>query len=380
MYLLTRRCMRPKEMWDKPQSDPDDKSRHKPSGGGPSRESARPLSANPGNSNDPHSLTQPSSPSAANKPSETEDSASQLPVLCRSATSFGEMTGGGSIRGLDEASAAAALERAIRSSPHKFRGSQQTPIEIGDLTPQPTRRLLFPSPSQSDKARSSGKPSPEGKGQDLDEKRAKVKDLGKENRPPANEDDMDRFFHDDAYAPATGPSSTPKSKSKYPWIHKTPTQSPSKSASKVLFRTPALPHRTPTKSKTPLGEFTPFTAHLNQLLSDATAASPGHGGIDFAALPSLRNTPSSSRLLNFDFSQLDSQDLISTDIPMPSSPPPWNFGSFDDDDDDNGLWGDSNLPNALSSPPSGRQHPTNIDDGATMGDNVDTTKQLETVA
>ena len=39
-----------------------------------------------------------------------------------------------------------ALARAVQSSPVRFVGSQESPIEIDDLTPKPTRRLLFPSP------------------------------------------------------------------------------------------------------------------------------------------------------------------------------------------------------------------------------------------
>lgn len=47
----------------------------------------------------------------------------------------------------------AALARAVQSSPG-FRGSQQSPIEIKDLTPRPTRRLLFPSPRKDGEVKS----------------------------------------------------------------------------------------------------------------------------------------------------------------------------------------------------------------------------------
>ena len=372
MYLLTRKCMRPKEMWNKSQRDPDDKSRNAPSNE-PRQDTTRPSSAHPSAS---RNSAQPSSPSAAaQKPSETGES---TPVLRRSATSFEEAQTKPRSGCLDEAAAAAALEKAIRSSPHKFQGSQQEPIEIKDLTPRPTRRILFPSPTQSEKSNPSGKPTPKQQVRSGDEKRAEVKDLEKENRPPNIEDDMDRFFNDTDCAPPTGLSTTPKSRSKYPWINKTPAQSPSKSATKTLFRTPALPHRTPTKSKTPMGEFTPFTAHLNQLLSDAAATSP-NGGFDFAPLPTLRNTPNSSRLLAFDFSQLDSQDLISTDIAMPSSPPPWNFGSFDDDGENTGLWGDSTLPGPLTSPSSHKVPNNDHGDSPTLIEDTARTMHTEAV-
>lgn len=40
----------------------------------------------------------------------------------------------------------AVLARAPSSSPASIEGTKESPIELGDLTPQPTRRLLFPSP------------------------------------------------------------------------------------------------------------------------------------------------------------------------------------------------------------------------------------------
>ena len=61
---------------------------------------------------------------------------------------------------------------------------------------------------------------------------------------------------------------------------------------------------------------------------------------------------------DFDFSAFDSQDLISTDVPMPSSPPAW-FGVYEDDGLDGGggdgggsLWGDDALlPTMVGSSP-----------------------------
>lgn len=47
----------------------------------------------------------------------------------------------------------AALTRQVQSSPVRF-GSQTSPIEIKDLTPRPTRRLLFPSPRREGEVRS----------------------------------------------------------------------------------------------------------------------------------------------------------------------------------------------------------------------------------
>ena len=48
----------------------------------------------------------------------------------------------------------AALTRAVQSSPARFQGSQESPIEVDDLTPKPTRRILFPSPRKDGEVKS----------------------------------------------------------------------------------------------------------------------------------------------------------------------------------------------------------------------------------
>ena len=359
--------MRPKEMWDKSREDPDDRSKRGPSEGDiKSQLRSTSASAN-GNSTRRSSDPSASSRNHEQEPSESSHAEPQLPVLRRSATSFSNAMDIEHSGGLDEAAAAAALERAIKSSPHKFAGSQQTPIEINDLTPQPTRRLLFPSPSQSEKTRSRTKSENDDQFVPNGEELAKPRMMEKENRPPSSENDIYRFFNEEGYAAAS--NTTPSGpKSKYPWLNHTPSKSPSQrgqigkgSANKGTDLPPSTPSRTPSKSATQYPEFTPFTAHLNQLLSDAAAASPGSTGFEFPSLPPLRNTPNSSKLMNIDFSQLDSQDFISTDVPMPSSPPPWNFDSFDDAGDglEPGLWTNSNLANISS--PHNDDHPTSDD-------------------
>lgn len=47
-----------------------------------------------------------------------------------------------------------ALTRAVQSSPGQDQGSQHSPIEVEDLTPQPTRRVLFPSPRREGEVKS----------------------------------------------------------------------------------------------------------------------------------------------------------------------------------------------------------------------------------
>ncbi len=56
---------------------------------------------------------------------------------------------------VDAEAAQAALRRAIQSSPAGLRGSKNSPIDIDpDLTPKPTRRLLFPSPRKDGEVKS----------------------------------------------------------------------------------------------------------------------------------------------------------------------------------------------------------------------------------
>ncbi|KAF2126823.1 hypothetical protein P153DRAFT_70823 [Dothidotthia symphoricarpi CBS 119687] len=57
--------------------------------------------------------------------------------------------------GLNHEAAQAAFRRAVESSPAGFRGSKNSPIDIDpDLTPRPTRRILFPSPRKDGETKS----------------------------------------------------------------------------------------------------------------------------------------------------------------------------------------------------------------------------------
>ena len=343
-------------MWTKSQRDFDDRSKRRPSEPGQNP----PPGSSPGTINpcDTGSTSAPSSPNKASGQREDSLCEPQLPVKRRKLEERPALLSAKPRSPLDEASTAAALDKAIKSSPHKFTGTKQVPIEVGDLTPHPTRRILFPSPTSS--ARQESK-SDSVKSRDTPTRSSNVavqKVDDKENQTPAIEDDdIDRFFNEDAYAQSNSRSTLTPFKSKYPFLKRTPKKSPNRRA--YLFEDPAspskgptTPKRTPSKHTGPLAELTPFTAHLNQLLSDANAGSPGSNNFDFPTLPSLRNTPNNSRILDFDFSHFDSQDLVSTDVPMPSSPPPWEFGNFGGSGGDGhaSLWGDCSLPNMMVSP------------------------------
>ena len=340
-------------MWNKGQKGPDDKSERRPSDQGQKFVSN---SFSRGQSRT-SLCSEPLSPTKAGGQSEAAENEPQLPAL-RKEKPDGKTGLSTRTSPLDEASAAAALERAIQSSPHKFGGTKEVPIEVEDLTPQPTRRILFPSPTQSEQAKSK-RNLVSSSTLRLSQPKSTQNSLAttpnsaeKENRPPSNNDDISCFLNEDSYA-----SPSPSKRRTYietlkrsPVRHPPSADDPHASA-KFLRQPPVTPKRTPARHARPLAESTPFTAHLNQLLSDANSSTPVANHFDFPTLPSLRNTPNSSRSLGFDFGNFDSQDLVSTDVPMPSSPP-WDYGSFGDsvEDGHDSLWGDYALPNMIASP------------------------------
>lgn len=249
-----------------------------------------------------------------------------------------------------------ALARAIQSSPVRFNGSQASPIEIDDVTPKPTRRLLFPSPRREGEAKTLDgdskeiftEPSPPGKGsvqqQPLSLKAGIVLEnpdmnvfdaftFDKENLAPGLEVDADELAHLFEGSPSAWfktPSKTPskashvtppRSQRSLDHLLKTPTPasrtrkplSPSANAANnanmpandfmtspsssryFLRSTPSRLDRTPTGRSSPRVDMTPFSRHLAQMLSDAT----DHGnGTGTGAFTSPNQQPA------FDFSDL----------------------------------------------------------------------------
>lgn len=362
--------MRPKDVWDKTHNGPDEKRKRGTNG---KRQRANSASDQAANAAPNGSALHSYGSSSANDGAQTEgvEAESQLPPFKhRRASSQHTISPQAKHRIAEEASAVAALERAIRSSPHKFRGTEHVPIDVEDLTPQPTRRVLFPSPTLSEEAKSKRSSVVESSGNGRNQGSGKLFEshdhdqADKENCPPVEDDSLDHLFTEHHHITrATTPTPTSSSRAH---TFKTPMRSPNRlppmtgdffsSAAKALLRAPSTPKHTPTKDIQPLGELTPFTAHLNQLLSDANngSGSPGSNSFDFPSLPSLHNTPG-RRTMDFDFSQFDSQDLLSTDVPMPSSPPAW-FGVYEDpiEHGAGSLWGDYALPNSASTPPDDR--------------------------
>ena len=274
--------------------------------------------------------------------------------------------------GLAEASAALALKRAIQSSPVRLVGTQSAPIDVEELTPKPTRRVLFPSPGYPDTSKAAGlgrMPAANGSESGQSTPRKKLDPIAadpddKENCPPPPEDEdhflVDRLFQEHPESLARPTTPTPSGKLPYGSMLKTPNNNgtPNRlppttgdffsSTAKALLQHPRTPKRSATISGTlPLGEITPFTAHMNQLFSEANDSPSAN--FDFPSLPSLRNTPGGSGH-DFSFSNLDSQDFFSTDAPMPSSPPVW-FGVYEDpvDHEAGTLFGDYQAPNGATS-------------------------------
>ncbi|KAL8839875.1 MAG: hypothetical protein Q9170_001555 [Blastenia crenularia] len=361
IYLHTRKCMRPKEVWDKTQG-PDGGA------GGPRRRASQTKKEKPGSSV-PQSTTQDTSRGSASSrdgssPADANDGGSENQVAQLSAPRRPRASSvhleGTNINGtrLSGSHAIAALQRAIQSSPVQCRATQPIEFAGNDLTPKPIRRILFPSPTQHEQHKASQLKAHEGVKDDNESLARDDQDIAnKENMPPQHEDERPIFDG----SPQRSVTPTPRSES-HEMIFKTPNGSSTpdrlppttgdffSSAARALLRQQITPKRTSTRpsNSQPLSEISPFTAQMNSIFNDI---SPPGSNFDFPSLPSLTNTPNRIRH-DFDFSQFDAQDLISTDIPMASSPPVegW-FGVYEDPvDKDANFWSDYPMPG--SSPPA----------------------------
>ena len=252
--------------------------------------------------------------------------------------------------GLNETGAATALQRAIQSSPARLAGTRHVPIELDDdQISKPTRRILFPSPKPptdpTPLAEREVNASLHGQ-EDSPRKNIRLYDnitcnqSDKENFPPPPNDGLDDLF-DEAAHPTSCPSTPPSSNTHNPF--RTPTRNPIaprqslgtgdffSSAAKAFLHALTTPKRTPGKSSpqhSPMEEMTPFTAHLNQLLSEADHHDSPSKFLNFSPLRSMDGSTSASRFLDgdhgFEFGAFDPAAAG-----MPSSPPAW-FGVYED--------------------------------------------------
>ncbi|KAI4196538.1 MAG: hypothetical protein LQ348_002284 [Seirophora lacunosa] len=366
IWLHTRKCMRPKEVWDKTQG-PD-------GGAGGARRRASQAKKGKSDSLSYQSASEDASGgstfSDGSSPADadggtSEHHASELPTTMRPRASSVQAERSKPNRTqLNKSYAAAALQRAIQSSPVRCRSGQQ-PSSLGkDLIPRPTRRVLFPSPTH----RGQCQPSQDLVSDLKDFAGALKRHSGdefdpsdKENLPPCEDDEEKAIFDE---LPQRSVTPTPRAKAG-DMAFKTPDRSSTSerivpttgdffsSAVKALLGTEATPERGRSRSDAPqpLSEISPFSAQINSLLSDANMHSPSGSRFKFPSLPSLSSTPHRVRQ-DFDFSHFDPQDLLSTDMPMASSPPieGW-FGVYEDPvEGDATFWNDFPFPG--SSPPA----------------------------
>lgn len=288
--------------------------------------------------------------------------ASQLSQAKKQRASSLQPSSNTSINKLSTQPSAGTLTRQFQSSPPRGSGTMLAPIEVDEHTPKPTRRILFPSPKQTKDQRALGDTSsnPDKQSKDINFKADHTHlpdddQADKENRPPTPKEDQafDDLF-DDYHQSMTRPTTPTPSNMIDPEMFKTPGNlvTPNRhlahtgdffsSAAKALFQ-PTTPIRTLSKTQQTesIGELTPFSLHAAQVLSEANIENPAT--FDFPALPSFDNSLNPHTQPDFDFSGFDPEDLLSTDMPIPSSPS-W-FGVYEDPMENSGdLWRDYQLP------------------------------------
>ena len=254
-------------------------------------------------------------------------------------------------------------------------GTADSPIAIEDDLGT-TRRLLFPSPRKDGVPKVLGELCLKHVQTNVNFKESKSAAAGKENaqarpeRPGTPVDGDRRDLDQELFGTPPNRPSTPPSKSMSSGVFKTPTRptpshrpitrsisrsirSVAKSPGQVfghLLRTPSKTPRSSGPAHLPVSTGkrrsprhaqlhahfaledmhfdSPFTATLNQLLSEAnefTAGSPSHGlvDLDLAGLPNLPTELDSDTVaahLN-GTSHIDFGNFLSTDLVMPSSPP-----------------------------------------------------------
>ncbi len=351
--------MRPKEFWEKP---PKDEKRKRP----PRAKKPKKMSITEQATSDPShgaNLQSGASSPAKDTRSDIKEQDFPLPPTNRQRALSGQRHPSERDRkGQEDASATKGLQRATKSSPARLMGTEHVPVQVADLTPKPTRRVLFPSPKQTrDQRQKFGTRLNAGKkAHEVSPTSRQVDDRqsDKENCPPQeDEDNLDELF-DDKHGAKSCPT-TPISASKpNRQLFKTPRKATTpdrnfpntgdffSSVAKALLHA-TTSKRTPTKQ--PLVPISPFSLQINQLMSGNL--SPSGNNFDFP-LPSLGNTPGSRSRQDFDFSQFENQDILSTDVIMPSSPPRW-LCYEEPVEQASSLWNEYQFPSSPDTSPDG---------------------------
>lgn len=237
--------------------------------------------------------------------------------------------------------ASAALRRAIQSSPARWIGTRHSPISLE--VDEPSRRLLFPSPRKDGSPKVLGDTITNVVQLPVNYDKDQLEAPNKENCPPITvdnegDDEFLKMFEEEMARPTTpvekdirqNPFKTPNRPTpRGRGINGSASKSGQKSSSNMLHLTPTrTPRRSPRNHNTEMPrrsprnieqEFmSPFTASLNRIMSQAddhanSSPSRHEMGIDFENMPNL---PLQNHENNFSL-----EDLFSTDVPMPSSPP-----------------------------------------------------------
>jgi hypothetical protein len=366
LWLGKRNAMRPQEVWVKAQAQATalangEKPKRK-------RKPRKPKGENDDAMSDavvpdsecaqPDTQEEAKGPSALDGAVETDATGTELQQLPGKPSSDSNITEAAQ---LDGTAAQAALFRAIQSSPAGLRGTKDSPIEVAeDLTPKPTRRILFPSPRRSDETKFLGDvrsfsslngPNSNSKINDGTTPLSglSVEEVDKENcPPPADEEDGLSHLFDDLVSARTTPTKgrsledllktpTPASRRRVPLTPKRGGDVLGLTTPSRVLKTP----RTAIRAATVAPE-TPFTRQLNALLSDCMASSPSQA-IDFSMFPAF-NTPGRTST-GAHFGDLLSNDFLSSDLPIPSSPSGGlNFSVFEDPNTSTvGLWSGASI-------------------------------------
>ena len=367
LWLGKRNAMRPQEVWVKAQAQATalangEKPKRK-------RKPRKPKGENDDAMSDavipdsecaqPEMQDEAKGPSAVDGALDTEDTGTGIQPLPPKPSSSSRPTEDPQ---LDGTNAQAALFRAIQSSPAGLRGTKDSPIDVGEeLTPKPTRRVLFPSPRRSGEIKSLGNvpsfqsmngPDPNSKTSDgpVPLPGLNFEEVDKENcPPPADEDDNLSQFLNDIDSARTTPTKTKSLED----LLKTPTPAsrrrlpltPKRGGDVLGLTTPSRVLKTPRTAirAATVAPETPFTRQLNALLSDCMASSPSQA-IDFSTFPTF-NTPGRTTSTGAHFGDLLSNDFLSSDLPIPSSPTDGlNFSVFEDPNTSTvGLWSGASI-------------------------------------
>jgi hypothetical protein len=235
------------------------------------------------------------------------------------------------LKAMTSDAASAALRRAIQSSPARWQGTRESPLEVEGDNMGSTRRLLFPTPSKDDSPKVLGEMVSNIVQVSTDfhvPEKVIMDAINKENQPPAIEpgdEDLDllKLFGEETARPSTPTQKSPDTNAFKTPTRPTPSHRPiTRSVSKSIRSAKSSGQRltfgqhTPTPRRSPRNRDaifeSPFTAAVNQIMSETNGHTPVPSiGLDFSNLPDLPIP---------NHSDFDMNHFFSTDAPMGSSP------------------------------------------------------------